>query len=125
MHFVAINAGNVGAARAVGFSYARTQSEQGALDDSRIWYVITDADSVVDSDWLLRQTGVGTDMVLGVVRIATSRHFPAAAVRRYLAGYRSKVTPTVTGTCAGRTSGFAPTHIGSTRIRRARQRRRR
>jgi hypothetical protein len=37
VHFVAINACNVGAARAMGFSYARTQSEQGALDDSRIW----------------------------------------------------------------------------------------
>jgi len=36
VHFVAINACNVGAARAMGFSYARTQSEQGALDDSRI-----------------------------------------------------------------------------------------
>ena len=77
----------------MGFSYARTQSEQGALDDSRIWYATTDADSVVDPDRLLRQTGAGTDMVLGVVRIATSRDFPAAAARRYLAAYRSKTGP--------------------------------
>ena len=51
-------------------------------------HATTDADSVVDPDWLLRQTGAGTDMVLGVVRIATSRDFPAAAARRYLAAYR-------------------------------------
>jgi glycosyltransferase involved in cell wall biosynthesis len=93
VHFVAINARNVGAARAAGFSYARTQSEQGALDDSRIWYATTDADTVVDPDWLLRQTGADTDMVLGVVRIATSREFPAAAARHYLAAYRSKTGP--------------------------------
>ena len=93
VHFVAIDARNVGAARAVGFSYARTLHEQAVLDDSRIWYATTDADSAVDADWLLRQTGADTDMVLGVVRIATWRDFPAAAVRRYLAAYRSKTRP--------------------------------
>ncbi len=93
VHFVTIDAHNVGAARAVGFSYARTLCEQAVLDDSRIWYATTDADSVVDPDWLLRQTGADTDMVLGVVRIATWREFPAAAARRYLAAYRSKTHP--------------------------------
>jgi glycosyltransferase involved in cell wall biosynthesis len=93
VHFVAIDARNVGAARAVGFSYARTLYEQAVLDDSRIWYATTDADSVVDADWLLRQTDADTDMVLGVVRIATWREFPAAAARRYLAAYRSKTRP--------------------------------
>ena len=106
VHFVAINACNVGAARAVGFSYARTQSEQGALDDSRIWYATTDADTVVDPDWLLRQTGAGTDMVLGVVRIATSRDFPAAAARRYLAAYRSKTGPNSHRHVHGANMGF-------------------
>ena len=93
VHFVAIDARNVGAARAVGFSYARTLHEQAVLEDSRIWYATTDADSAVDADWLLRQTGADTDMVLGVMRIATWRDFPAAAVRRYLAAYRSKIRP--------------------------------
>jgi glycosyltransferase involved in cell wall biosynthesis len=93
VHFVTIDARNVGAARAAGFSYARTLCEQAVLDDSRIWYATTDADSVVDPDWLLRQTGADTDMVLGVVRIATWREFPAAAARRYLAAYRSKTHP--------------------------------
>jgi glycosyltransferase involved in cell wall biosynthesis len=93
VHFVTIDARNVGAARAAGFSHARTLCEQAVLDDSRIWYATTDADSVVDPDWLLRQTGADTDMVLGVVRIATWRGFPAAAARRYLAAYRSKTHP--------------------------------
>ena len=88
VHVVAIDARNVGAARAAGFSYARTLCE--AIDDARIWYATTDAYSVVDSDWLVRQTGADADMVLGVVRIATWREFPAAATRRYLAAYRLK-----------------------------------
>jgi glycosyltransferase involved in cell wall biosynthesis len=93
VHFVAIDARNVGAARAVGFAYARTLCEQPVVEDSRIWYATTDADSVVDPDWLLRQTDADTDMVLGVVRIASWREFPAAAARRYLAAYRSKTHP--------------------------------
>jgi glycosyltransferase involved in cell wall biosynthesis len=104
VHFVAIDARNVGAARAVGFSYAHTLCEQ-ALD-SRIWYATTDADSVVDRDWLLRQTGADTDMVLGVVRIASWREFPAAAVRRYLAAYRSKTGPDSHGHVHGANMGF-------------------
>jgi glycosyltransferase involved in cell wall biosynthesis len=106
VHFVAIDARNVGAARAAGFSYARTLCEQAVLDDSRIWYATTDADSVVDPDWLLRQTGADTDMVLGVVRIATSRDFPAAAARRYLAAYRSKTGPHSHGHVHGANMGF-------------------
>jgi glycosyltransferase involved in cell wall biosynthesis len=106
VHFVAIDAHNVGAARAVGFSYARTLCEQAALDDARIWYATTDADSVVDADWLLRQTGAATDMVLGVVRIATWREFPAAAARRYLAAYRSKFRPDGHGHVHGANMGF-------------------
>jgi glycosyltransferase involved in cell wall biosynthesis len=93
VHFVTIDARNVGAARAVGFSYARTLCEEAVLENSRIWYASTDADSVVDPDWLLRQTDADTDMVLGVVRIATWREFPAAAARRYLAAYMSKTRP--------------------------------
>jgi glycosyltransferase involved in cell wall biosynthesis len=106
VHFVAIGARNVGAARAVGFSYARTLREHVALDESRIWYATTDADSVVDPDWLLRQTGADTDMVLGVVRLATSRDFPAAAARRYLAAYRSKTGPHSHGHVHGANMGF-------------------
>jgi hypothetical protein len=90
----------------VGFSYARTLCEQAVLDDSRIWYATTDADSVVDPDWLLRQTGADTDMVLGVVRIATWREFPAAAARRYLAAARSNSNPDGHGHVHGANMGF-------------------
>jgi glycosyltransferase involved in cell wall biosynthesis len=106
VRFVAIDARNVGAARAAGFSYARTLCEQVALDDPRIWYATTDADSVVDPDWLLRQTGADTDMVLGVVRFATWREFPAAAARRYLAAYRSKTRRDSHGHVQGANRGF-------------------
>jgi glycosyltransferase involved in cell wall biosynthesis len=106
VRFVAIDARNVGAARAAGFSYARTLCEQVALDDPRIWYATTDADSVVDPDWLLRQTGADTDMVLGVVRITTWREFPAAAARRYLAAYRSKTRRDGHGHVHGANMGF-------------------
>jgi glycosyltransferase involved in cell wall biosynthesis len=106
VHFVAIDAHNVGAARAAGFSYARTLCEQIALDDSRIWYATTDADSLVDADWLARQIRADTDMVLGVVRVASWRDFPAAAARRYLAAYRSKTGPHSHGHVHGANMGF-------------------
>lgn len=105
VHFVEIDAGNVGAARAAGFTYAR--ATWGAdRDQSTIWFATTDADSVVDPDWLIRQTASGADMVLGVVRIANWRHFPAAAIRRYLAAYRAKRRPDGHGHVHGANMGF-------------------
>ena len=86
VHFVNINARNVGVVRAAGFAYARSL---GGVRDSRAWYATTDADSRVDPDWLLRQTAAGTDMVLGVVRVAEWQHHPRVVARRYLQGYRS------------------------------------
>jgi glycosyltransferase involved in cell wall biosynthesis len=106
VHFAAIDAHNVGAARAAGFAYARTLYEPAVLDDSRIWYATTDADSLVDPDWLARQIRADTDMVLGVVRIASWRDFPAAAARRYLAAYRSKTGPHSHGHVHGANMGF-------------------
>ena len=87
-HFVSVEAGNVGAARAAGFEYARSACAAADLD--RTWYATTDADSTVSADWLLRMTDADADMVLGVVRVPTWRHFPAAVARRYLRGYHSK-----------------------------------
>lgn len=85
VHFVSVDAGNVGAARAAGFAYAR-----GICDDGmQTWYATTDADSAVDADWLVRMTAPGADMVLGVVRVPSWRSFPAEVARRYLRGYRS------------------------------------
>jgi glycosyltransferase involved in cell wall biosynthesis len=93
VHFVTIDARSVGAARAAGFSYARALSEKVGTGESRLWYATTDADSVVDPDWLLRQIGADADVVLGVVRISTWYGFSALAARRYLAAYRSKIHP--------------------------------
>ena len=91
VHFVAVEAGNVGAARAAGFEYARTGLPGPATD---AWYATTDADSVVDADWLVRMTDPGlhadADMVLGVVHVPVWRHFSPAVARRYLRGYRGK-----------------------------------
>jgi glycosyltransferase involved in cell wall biosynthesis len=88
VHFVAIQAGNVGAARAAGFEYARTAG--GDIDPARTWYATTDADSVVPADWLLRMTEADADMTLGVVRVSAWRNQPAKVVRRYLRAYQSK-----------------------------------
>jgi glycosyltransferase involved in cell wall biosynthesis len=88
VHFVTVDAGNVGAARAAGFEYARTLRD--GVDQARTWYATTDADSVVPADWLLRMTAADADMVLGVVHVPSWRNHSAAVVRRYLRRYRSK-----------------------------------
>lgn len=110
VHFVSVDAGNVGAARAAGFEYARSlvdawrddrrcddaAFEDGEEDDAAFeltWYATTDADSVVDADWLLRMIAHqhdGADMVLGVVRVPVWRNHPAAVARRYLRSYRQR-----------------------------------
>lgn len=86
VHFVSVDAGNVGAARAAGYSYARTLCQ--AVDFAFTWYAATDADTAVDPDWLVRQIAASADMVLGVVRVDDWRHHSVAAVRRYLRAYR-------------------------------------
>jgi hypothetical protein len=82
------------------------------LDDSRIWYATTDADSVVDADWLVRHTSADTNMVLGVVHIATWREFRPRRRGATWPHTGRRPAPTVTGTCTGQTWGFAPTRIG-------------
>jgi glycosyltransferase involved in cell wall biosynthesis len=88
VQFVAVDAGNVGAARAAGFEFAQASCD--GIAPARIWYATTDADSVVPADWLLRMTACDADMVLGVVQIPSWRNYPAAVARRYLRSYRSK-----------------------------------
>jgi cellulose synthase/poly-beta-1,6-N-acetylglucosamine synthase-like glycosyltransferase len=106
VHFIEVDARNVGASRAAGFGYARSSAGADWADESRTWYATTDADTRVDPDWLIRQTASGADMVLGVVRIANWRYLPAAAVRRYLAAYRSKRRPDGHGHVHGANMGF-------------------
>ena len=91
VHFVEVDVRNVGASRAAGFAYARKTRGVGEVDESRVWYSTTDADSQVDPDWLVRQMSAEADMVLGVVRVTNWRQHSAVAVRRYLAAYRAKL----------------------------------
>ena len=86
VHALSIDARNVGAARAAGFAYARDMLAANVA--GRCWYATTDADSCVDSDWLVRQMAAGADMVLGVVRIGNWRHIPTSVARRYMRRYR-------------------------------------
>ena len=87
VHFVSIDVGNVGAARAAGFVYAG--SVCGSVEPERTWFATTDADSVVSSQWLARMTAADADMVLGTVRIPLWR-LPVEVARRYLLAYNSK-----------------------------------
>lgn len=84
---ITIDARNVGAARAVGFAYARSNSN---VDDSRTWYATTDADSSVGPDWLVRQIAANADVVVGVVHVPEWRHHPPVVALRHVRGYRSK-----------------------------------
>ncbi|WP_431239850.1 glycosyltransferase [Mycolicibacterium aichiense] len=89
VHFLEIDAHNVGEARAAGFSFACDQG----LSGPTTWYATTDADSRVDANWLVRQLGADADVILGVVRIANWRQIPVNAVRRYLRAYHAKIQP--------------------------------
>ncbi|RDH76416.1 glycosyltransferase [Mycolicibacterium moriokaense] len=88
VHFVSVDAGNVGAARAAGFEYALPLCD--SVEPAHTWYATTDADSVVPADWLLKMSAADADMVLGVVRVPNWRHYPAEVARRYLRAYHAK-----------------------------------
>ncbi|MBV8788499.1 MAG: glycosyltransferase [Mycobacterium sp.] len=83
VHFISADVHNVGAARAVGFGYARSL----VGDDIRCWYATTDADSRVDPGWLVDQLGLGVDMVLGIVRVADWLQHADDVAERYLESY--------------------------------------
>jgi glycosyltransferase involved in cell wall biosynthesis len=85
VHFVSVEAHNVGAARAAGFAYARSLF----ADNIECWYATTDADSRVDPGWLIHQLGLGADMVLGVVRVTNWRHHSAEVAARFAQAYEA------------------------------------
>lgn len=125
VHFISVDAGNVGAARAAGFEFARSLGcAEGHAEAApeRTWYATTDADSMVDADWLARMLRrdlhAEADMVLGVVRVSNWRHFSPAVVRRYLSRYRSKELDHGHGHVHGANMGFradAYWHVGGFR----------
>ena len=83
VHFVSVDAGNVGAARAAGFEYARSAVRRRRA--ARTWFATTDADSMVGSrvaiadDRRRRRHGArrGADIRCG--------GYPVEVARRYLA----------------------------------------
>lgn len=103
VHFIEVDAGNVGAARAAGFEYARSTCDV-APDET--WYATTDADTTVNANWLLRMVESDADMVLGVVRLADWKQLPAETVRRYLRAYYSKFSRSTHAHIHGANMGF-------------------
>ncbi|WAC90385.1 glycosyltransferase [Mycobacterium sp. Aquia_213] len=85
VHFVSVDARNVGAARAVGFLHGRSLGD----DDDECWYATTDADSRVDPGWLTDQLERGADMVLGVVRVTNWRQHSSDVADRYMKAYQA------------------------------------
>jgi glycosyltransferase involved in cell wall biosynthesis len=90
VHFVEVDAKNVGATRAAGFAHARSEFGIESADESRVWYATTDADSRVDPGWLVSQLSADADLVLGVVRVTNWRYFSSSSINRYLTAYRAK-----------------------------------
>lgn len=107
VHFIDVDEHNVGATRHSGFEYARALCGKRGIDDTRVWYATTDADSRVDPDWLLKQLAANADVVLGVVRISNWRNVPADAIRRYVRAYRAKRRGRDHGHVHGANMGFA------------------
>lgn len=76
---LAIEARCVGQARAAG---AQALIERGAR-----WLAFTDADSMVEPDWLARQLALRTEAVCGVVQVDDWQDYTPEARQAYEAGY--------------------------------------
>ncbi|MDG9779665.1 glycosyltransferase [Metapseudomonas otitidis] len=104
----ALQARNVGRARGEG---ARTLLEAGAR-----WIACTDADSVVDANWLVDQLEMGAELVCGTVQVADWDDLPEHVRDRYEQHYcdaddHRHVHGANLGFCARaylRAGGFAP-----------------
>ncbi|MGF6108604.1 glycosyltransferase [Pseudomonas frederiksbergensis] len=83
VHSLAIEARNVGQARAAG---ARYLLEQGAR-----WISCSDADSLVAKDWLVAQLALGADAVCGTVTVDQwTAEFDESAQIRYHQHYQAR-----------------------------------
>jgi glycosyltransferase involved in cell wall biosynthesis len=88
-HFVEVDAGNVGIARAAGANAVLQWAD--AVSAERIWLSTTDADSVVPPEWLVRQrvlADLGWEAVLGTVEVADWSEHGADIAPRWAATYR-------------------------------------
>jgi glycosyltransferase involved in cell wall biosynthesis len=112
---VSLDARCVGAARALGASFA--------LDAGARWLAFTDADTVVPSDWLSLQLAAGADVTCGPVRIDDWSTHPFGVRERFLAHYSRlgefRVHGANLGLSAaayGKSGGFAPVRKGETEL---------
>ncbi|WP_330181593.1 glycosyltransferase [Nocardia sp. NBC_01503] len=114
---IAVDAHNVGVARAAGFVAAGTGC------GAQTWFCTTDADSRVDHYWLDRQiryAQAGAEVVAGVVTVADWDEYTPQVRARYERGYRAgRVVGHVHGASLGfradiywRTGGFVPLSSG-------------
>jgi glycosyltransferase involved in cell wall biosynthesis len=91
---VAIQARNVGAARAAGM--AEVLRRTGHLNPAQVWLATTDADTVVPSYWLRRQVQYadrGWDVVLGTVTVTDWAGQPPHLQARFTAHYAHGTGP--------------------------------
>jgi glycosyltransferase involved in cell wall biosynthesis len=96
VHFVSVDVRNVGAARAVGFGYARSLCGDG----TECWYATTDADSRVNPGWLLLlEQGSPTDPAVPLDRAHSVPVSEWALARKHRAAqcFRSQFEPGTDG----------------------------
>ena len=108
---VSLNARCVGAARALGASFA--------LDSGARWIAFTDADTLVPPDWLAAQLACEADAVCGPVRIEDWSAHPYGVRERFLEHYGRAAQCHVHGANLGvsaaaylRAGGFQPLSQG-------------
>jgi glycosyltransferase involved in cell wall biosynthesis len=88
-HVVEVDAGNVGIARAGGTRSVLRWA--GGIPAENVWLSTTDADSLVPTDWLVRQCGLanlGWEVVLGTVDVADWSEHEVDVAPRWAASYQ-------------------------------------
>ena len=112
---VSLDARCVGAARALGASYA--------IDAGARWIAFTDADCVVPENWLSAQLAAGADVTCGPVRIEDWSAHPFGMQERFIQLYGRAGAFHVHGANLGvsasayrRTGGFPPLRKGEAEV---------
>jgi glycosyltransferase involved in cell wall biosynthesis len=107
---ISLNARCVGAARALGASWA--------LDYGARWIAFTDADTVVPPNWLSAQLGLYADATCGEVWIDDWSEHPPGVRERFLKGYSAEARHVhganlgISGTAYSTAGGFAALKAG-------------
>ena len=108
---VSLNARCVGAARALGASFA--------LDSGARWLAFTDADTIVPPDWLAAQLAADVEATCGPVGIEDWSAHPHGMRERFLHCYGEDGEPPIHGANMGisvnayrSTGGFRPLRLG-------------